>query len=238
MQVITNLNMENELNAYKSLAIQTVITIKESNLYSQSKEDHLENIKALARIAENKYETGTSHAERVASYARFIGELLNLNNEILEIIELSAILHDIGKMFLPRVDRWKNNSVTDIRFHSSLAYQLLQSINLDQRILEGILYHHENWDGTGYPHGLKKTDIPLSARILATANLLDKMMFNDFCQHSISYESISDQLKNYRNKQLDPYIVDVFLKSLTGSNTFIQLISINLEFLLKRQLML
>jgi len=116
----------------------------------------------------------------VLHYSKLIGEKIGLKGEELEVLELSAILHDIGKIGIPDSILRKKEPLTEeerkiIKKHPAVGAEIVMGIDGMEKIVEGIKYHHEKWNGTGYPEGLRGEEIPLFARIISIADVLDAL---------------------------------------------------------------
>jgi len=130
---------------------------------------------ALTRAIDAKSPWTAGHSERVTQFAEAIGRGMNLNENQMRALTISAILHDIGKIAVPEQILDKPGKLTDVEFavvkkHSQTGADIIASIPSYETILPGILHHHERWDGKGYPKGLHEKDIPLIARIICIAD--------------------------------------------------------------------
>lgn len=145
-----------------------------------------------------------------------VAKELSLPAEELSDIELLGRLHDIGKLLIDNVLLEKTTPLTDAEFkniqeHSASGYRIANSIPDLSRIGRYILYHHEQYDGTGYPNKVKGTDIPLQSRILTIADSIDAMSSDRPYSPSLPPETIRKELEINKGKQFDPDLVDVFL---------------------------
>ncbi len=177
-------------------------------------------------------ETG-DHLLRIASYARLIthelASNLVLSDEYIEQLVMFSSLHDIGKISIPDAVLLKPGKLTEEEFevmktHSSRGLEIIDSLiknhalgNLDhievlRNIVEG---HHESWDGSGYPHGLKGTNIPLEARIIAVADVFDALTGERPYKKRLSNETAFGIMADMRGKKLDPQCLDAFVKNRT-----------------------
>ena len=143
-----------------------------------------------------------------------------------ELIHLrrGGLLHDIGKMGIPDSVLLKPYSLTDLewevmRQHPDLAYQLLSPIEFLHPALDIPYCHHEKWDGTGYPRGLKGAQIPFAARIFAIVDVWDALCSNRIYRQAWSKEKALAHIKEQSGKHFDPQIVQAFLKFLAENNS-------------------
>lgn len=169
-------------------------------------------------LFEKSYET-EEHANRVAQYSGLIAKELNLpQNEVNNVILLSR-LHDIGKIsiddeILQKRGKLNSEEWKIIKKHPETGYRIASSLNELTHIADGILSHHEHYDGGGYPRKLKGKDIPLNARIVAIADAYDVMTSDRAYKKSMSKVKAIQELVQCRGTQFDPEIIDIFLQIL------------------------
>jgi len=182
---------------------------------------HLTNIliEAVENISEKR-----GHARRVAKYSLLTASALGLAEEEKNRLYQACMLHDIGFLKV-RLDEAK--SVEDYKVHSMVGYEMLQPINFYADIAPLVLHHHERWDGTGYPSGLKGQDIPLASRIIAVAEAFDAMTSKDSYKKTgrliaanmtasiFGFNSAVSELRRNAGMQFDPEVVTAFLNSVT-----------------------
>lgn len=140
----------------------------------------IEVIRALVAAIDKKDHYTRGHSERVAILARLIGEALGLAGDAQETLHWAGLLHDIGKIGVPEAILQKPGRLTDAEFdvikqHPRMGYEILKPIASFDRVLEAVLYHHEQPDGGGYPDGLRGSDVPLFARIVHVADTFDAL---------------------------------------------------------------
>ena len=173
-------------------------------------------LEGWARALELRDKETEGHSRRVTKSTLMIARKLELPEEDIEQIRRGAILHDIGKMSIPDEILRKPGKLTDeeryiIQKHPKTAYDLLSPIPFLKKALEIPYSHHEKWDGTGYPQGLKSRDIPLSARIFAVADVWDALSSDRPYNQAWPREKIISYFIEQSGKHFDPYIVNVFL---------------------------
>jgi len=174
----------------------------------------------LIFILDEKSLETEEHAQRLKLSCTLIGEKLNLPaNEISE-LSLLAILHDIGKVGIPENILQKPGPLTvdemDImKKHTEIGYRIAQNSPELSSVSELILFHHERWDGNGYPSGMKGVDIPLKCRILAIADSYDAMTNDRVYRKAMTKSEAVKELQINKDTQFDPYITDVFIDALS-----------------------
>lgn len=170
----------------------------------------------LMALSEKSGET-KSHAVRLACISEKIGERVGLSPSELDDLRLFALLHDIGKIGIDDHILKKPGSLTDdeweiMKNHPMLGYRIAMSSNELKDIAPYILAHHERWDGTGYPQGLKGTEIPILARILSIADAYDAMTGERCYRTRLTKEEALEEIRKNAGKQFDPKFVQIFLK--------------------------
>jgi HD-GYP domain-containing protein (c-di-GMP phosphodiesterase class II) len=149
-------------------------------------------------LFEKSFET-QEHADRIAYLARRVGELLNLSADDLDLLQLAAGLHDIGKISIDQAILTKPSPLTDdewkrLQQHPEIGYRITQAIPELSQISEIVLTHHERWDGSGYPQGLKGEQIPLMARIVSVADAFDAMTEGRHYKEAVSKQEAVEEL--------------------------------------------
>ncbi|MBI5183417.1 MAG: HD domain-containing protein [Nitrospinae bacterium] len=195
--------------------ISSIITTIE--LYQNLRDFLLSVIKALVATLEAKDEYTRGHSERVNKLSVSIAEAMRLGTEEIEDIKWASILHDIGKIAVPEEILTKPSHLSDkeyisVMIHPKKGYEILKPIKQLKGALDGIYHHHERFDGTGYPFGLKGKDIPLSARVIAVADAYDAMTSSRAYRPAISSKECINELIKAKGTQLDPEIVDLFMR--------------------------
>ncbi len=176
----------------------------------------LSTIYALAAAVDARDHYTRSHSEKVSKYTIVIAEAMNLDP--LEINKLStcALLHDIGKIGISDETLGKQTKLTaeewrEIKVHPQLGASIVGRVRHLAHCIPGILHHHERYDGSGYPEGLKGEEIPLEARILAIADAFAAMTSERPFSKTLSYEEALEEIKQGVGKQFDPKLAEVFL---------------------------
>jgi putative nucleotidyltransferase with HDIG domain len=164
----------------------------------------------------------SNHSSRVKKYATMAASSLSFPLEELQAIELGALLHDIGKIWVHDKVLRKSGPLTDeewyiMRKHALKGADMLNGIPYLEKVRDIVLYHHERYDGTGYPRGLKGTNIPIGARLVAVADAYDTMTTEHSYRDRISTEEAIRQLIEGKNTQFCPVAVDAFISALEKS---------------------
>ena len=175
-----------------------------------------ETIFAIANSVEARDKSTGRHSYRVAEYSVMIAQELGFNEEQQEQIRKTGLLHDIGKIGVPDNILNKTTKLTDeeyeiIKRHTIIGSEILKGLTLISRFDEGAKYHHERYDGSGYPFGLKGEEIPLNARIIGIADAFDAMTANRIYRKRLDMEVVKDELRHWSGSQFDPGLVDVML---------------------------
>lgn len=176
----------------------------------------LQSIRAIADIIDAKDSYTKGHSVRVADCSSWIAERLEWRHDEIASVHQTALLHDVGKVGVPDRILLKDELLTAeetavMRNHTVTGYNILKDISGLKDIELGARYHHERYDGLGYPDGLKGEEIPLVARIICLADAFDAMSSNRCYRKRLSNEKIRDEILRCRGTQFDPYIVDAFM---------------------------
>jgi len=201
-----------------ALANQVAVAIENSNLYQELKDTFYGTAQALAETVEKRDPYTGGHTKRVMNYSLAIGRILGLDKAELENLKLSAILHDIGKIgirdnVLLKEGRLEPGEFKAMCMHPEYGSEILSHVKQLKDVIPGMRGHHEKYDGTGYPDGLKGSEIPLPARIIAIADTFDAMTTDRPYRKARTADEALDELKKYAGKQFDPSAVNAFLKA-------------------------
>jgi two-component system, response regulator RpfG len=201
--------LQNRSNVFESL-------VKSATAEIRAREK--ETLMRLARAGEHKDYDTAMHLQRMSLYSRAIAEKIGLDEEEAEVIELASPLHDIGKIGIPDSILLKKGALDDLelklmRKHPIIGYEILQGSpsKFLQKGSEIALAHHERYDGTGYPYALKGNDIPLSARIVAVADVFDALTSIRPYKEAWSIDKALEYLREESGKHFDPELVKVML---------------------------
>lgn len=200
--------------------IDLIIRTAEDYMYKhkllESTSSHSDIVSSIkATMFERSYET-QQHADRLSKLSRDIGVHLNFTQAQLDDLELLATLHDIGKVgvddrILNKPGKLEEKEWLEMKKHSEIGYRIAMASPELVPIAEYILYHHERWDGMGYPSGLNKENIPLPSRILAVVDAYDAMTQDRVYRKAMSKEAAVEELRKNAGTQFDPVIIDIFI---------------------------
>ena len=173
-------------------------------------------IKLIAAALDAKDPYTHGHSMRVTMYSMILAKKLNLDDTMLEEIETAGLLHDIGKIGIPQSILCKPGKLTNEEFevmksHPEQGEKMLKDIKKLTLISNWLRTHHEKWDGTGYPNGLKGEEIPLSGRIIALADTYDAMTSDRPYRKALSHETAIDEIKRCAGTQFDPVLAQLFI---------------------------
>ena len=174
---------------------------------------HLRTIEGLALAVEAKDSLNTrGHLRRVRVYALGVGKALGLQGEELEALQAAALLHDIGKLAVPEYILSKPGKLTPEEFarmkvHPIVGAEIIEQVEFPYPVAPVVRAHHEKWDGTGYPFGLKGTDIPIGARILTAVDYLDALTSDREYRRALPLDEAMKQIEAEAGKALDPDVV-------------------------------
>lgn len=180
----------------------------------------LSTIEALALAIDAKDQVTHGHIRRVQRYTMALAEALGIKEQRqLDAIRAAALLHDTGKLAVPEYILNKPGPLTTAEFermkvHAAVGADILKSINFPYPVEPIVRYHHEAWNGSGYPEGLRGTDIPLGARILAVVDCYDALTSDRPYRPRMTRERAEQELRDRRGKVYDPWVVDEFLRIL------------------------
>jgi putative nucleotidyltransferase with HDIG domain len=170
---------------------------------------------ALAVEAKDQYTSG--HSDRVARVSRLLGQEMGLRGRELDALTWAGLLHDIGKIGVPGVLLNKTEKLTEAEFevikgHPALGAKMLEPVSFLRSLIPGVRHHHENWDGTGYPDGLKGEEIPLQARIVKVADAYDSIREKRPYREALGDEAVIRIFREHYGTQFAPDALDVFFR--------------------------
>lgn len=181
------------------------------------KENLVESVFAFSKTIEFKDHYTAEHTEKTVHYATELAHALNVPREETEIIRQAAILHDLGKIgisehILNKKGRLTKKEMIEIKKHTQIAVDIVRPIQFLHPIIPYVLYHHERWDGKGYPSGLKGNEIPLGARIVAISDVYQALTSDRPYRKAYPKNKAIEVIKKGSGTQFDPEVVKAFLR--------------------------
>ncbi len=201
------------------LTDRAAAALENSRLYEDLQQTFKQTIQALANILEDRDPYTRGHSERVSEYARLIARGMGLDDEEVERIADSALMHDIGKLGIRFEELNKADPLTESEYemfksHTTRGKWILEPIEFLHPLIPGVYHHHERWDGRGYPQGLDGEDTPLMARILAVADTYDAMTSHRAYRRALPHEVAMREIRDCAGTQFDPQVVEVFVQEM------------------------
>jgi diguanylate cyclase (GGDEF)-like protein/putative nucleotidyltransferase with HDIG domain len=177
---------------------------------------HLATIEALALAIDAKDQTSQSHIRRVQLYAASVARAMGMSDKEVQGVKTAALLHDIGKLAVPEHILSKPGPLTPeefdkIRAHPKVGADIVSSVPFPYPVAPLILSHHERWDGTGYPAGLRGIEIPLGARILSVVDYFDALVAERAYHRAMDSDAAVTLLQREAGTALDPVVVSTFI---------------------------
>lgn len=198
--------------------MRTIQTINEELLESNKKleNSYMESIEILRYTVEAKDQYTRGHSERVSDYSVLIGEKLGLSESDIHTLKIGGLFHDIGKIGVPdavlsKPGKLTNEEYEEIKKHPTIGAQILSNATIFDDIIPIVKYHHERYDGRGYPEGLVGEDIPYLARIAAVADTYDAMRSRRPYRDALPIDIVKEEFKKNIGTQFDPDIASLFL---------------------------
>src|SRR5579862_5924157 len=178
---------------------------------------HLRTIEALALAIEAKDHTTHEHLQRVRIYAIEVAKELGVTGPELEALHAAALLHDIGKLAVPehiisKPGRLTPEEFEKMKIHTLVGAEILERVRFPYPVVPIVRAHHEKWDGSGYPMGLKGAEIPIGARILSAVDYLDALASDRQYRRALPLRDVMQKLASESGKSFDPKVVDVLQK--------------------------
>ena len=207
---------EEERRVLEIMAAQAAIAVENARLFDKTQKVYYQTLKALAQALEARDTSTRGHCERVAKYAAAVARRMGFDHPGIEEITNAALLHDIGKIgirdeILLKTQKLTPDEEAEIRSHPVYGDKILSSLKFLGKVTETVRHHHERWDGTGYPSGLKGAQIPLASRILAACDSFDTITSDRPYRPARSWEEAVRELRAASGKQFDPDVVRTFL---------------------------
>lgn len=215
------------------IVVFCAISAKKINTYQRKEHENKERldrmntniIRALAYTIDAKDRYTSGHSQRVADYSLAIAKRMGKSEEDQKVIYYAGLLHDVGKIRVPEEIINKPGKLTDdefnqIRIHPVSGYHILKDIHEDVRIAYGAKYHHERYNGNGYPNGLEGENIPEVARIIGVADAYDAMASNRSYRNALPQEVVRSEIEKGRGQQFDEKVADIMLQMIDEDKNY------------------
>jgi len=214
------------LEFFEAFANQAAVAVDHAELFSRLERSSKElalayeaTLEGWARALDLRDRETEGHTRRVTDMTERLARAMGIDEEMVGQMRRGALLHDVGKLGIPDSILLKEGALTKdeqatMRKHPTYAYKMLSSINYLQPALDIPYYHHEKWDGTGYPSGLRGEEIPLAARIFAIVDVWDALSVDRPYRAAWSQEKVKGYLREQVGLYFDPQVVEAFLKVL------------------------
>lgn len=176
-------------------------------------------LEALAMALDYRDQSTSGHSRRVASLTVDVARAYGVDGSSLQQVEQGALMHDIGKLKIPDSILWKPSQLDDaewvtMRRHPEYGYEMLRSLEFLDEAAELVLSHHEKFDGSGYPRGLRGDLIPLGARIFSVVDAVDAMIYKRPYNAPITFKEAAEEIRRCSGTQFDPDLVPLTIEVL------------------------
>lgn len=206
-----------DLKLCNSLALYAGVAIEGAKLFDSLRENFYDTLKILSQIIEMKDSYRNGHYKRIMNYSLNIAKAIDMPKVDQVKLKLAVMLHDIGNLsindeLLNKKGKFTEDEFEIIKKHSEIGAEMLENIDHLKEVVPIIRAHHENFDGTGYPYGLKGEEIPICSRIIALTDAFDAMTNDRPYKASMNIYFAADELKKNKGVQFDPKLVDTFFE--------------------------
>lgn len=211
---------ENDLRVLELLADQAVFALKNAELSEELENAYLQTVLSLAKTVDTRDSDTSDHSQKMSILAEATSRVMGKEDFENRSVFWAALLHDIGKIGIPDLILRKPGSLNEdewriMRKHPELGAEIIKPVKHFEDVAPMILSHHERWDGTGYPRGLKSTEIPLGGRIVAVVDAFTAITSDRVYRKARSMDEAIQELRANSGTQFDPDVVTAFLTLLT-----------------------
>lgn len=212
-----------DINLISIVANQASFAMEQTQVTSEFQEIYFKTIKAMMKALEAKYIFARGHNTRTANYVNIISSKMGLNASEIKELTYGTLLHDVGKIAIrdkflldPNVFNDEDSTLKNkILEHTIKGATILKSAGFDGTVVDLALHHHENFNGSGYPHGIGQNEIPMGVRILSVCNTYDAMTSDRPHRKALSGLTAKEYLEYNSHKMFDPQIVNAFVNELS-----------------------
>lgn len=212
-------------SALSNAFLHSLVNTKNEELnrtYSELRKTYIDTIETLRLTVDAKDEYTCGHSDRVSFFARKVGQALLLSVEQVDLLSIGGIFHDIGKIgttddILTKSDKLNSSEYDVIKQHPLKGAHILSALSMFRDVVPLVKYHHEWYDGSGYPEGLKGEEIPLLARVLAVSDAFDAMTSNRHYRTKLDIDHAKEQLILGSGTQFDASVVNVFIETIVNN---------------------
>ena len=220
MEIRARVNTIIRLNRYRKLMKQQADLMQ---AHGELQDAYEATLKGWVRALDFRDNETGDHSRRVTLLTVELARLMGINEDELVHVRRSALLHEIGKIAVPDSILHKTGPLTEaewdiMRKHPQIAIEMLEPIEYLRPALAIPFNHHERWDGTGYPRGIKGEEIPLAARIFAVVDVWDALSSDRPYRKAWPYEKIVEHMRQQSGTHFDPKVVELFLKMMVGAS--------------------
>ncbi len=200
----------------ESFAGSLAIYLENHMLYGEAQNMFLGVLHALTAAIDAKDSYTHGHSERVAWLAQTLAQKVGLDAAACERVYLAGLVHDVGKIGVPEAVLCKPGRLTDeefamIKLHPAIGAKIIKDIRQMQDLVPGVLYHHERYDGRGYPHGLAGEDIPIFGRLIGLADAFDAMSSHRTYRRALNLDDVLAEIRRCAGAQFDPELAEAFV---------------------------
>ncbi|MEK6714472.1 MAG: HD domain-containing phosphohydrolase [Candidatus Omnitrophota bacterium] len=211
-----------------NISSQAVMAIRNLQLYEEQQRTIMGSIKSLVTLLDIRSARGYKHTSNFLRFVLSLAREIHLGEEEICSLEYATLLHDAGKIDIPLEILTKPTKLTCQEFniikdHPLKGVEIIKHLQALRPALPIIMHHHEKYNGTGYPSGLKKGQIPIGARIMAVADAFEAMVYGRPYKERVSIEEALSEIEKYKGTQFDPLVVDSLLKLAKKSKKYLQL---------------
>jgi len=213
-----------ELEIFCSLGSQAAVAMENANLYKKLRAAFLHTAEALAEAIDSRDSYTGGHTRRVQKYSLLLAHSLGLKITEQEALRLAAILHDIGKIGIDDAILRKKGSLSEeekaaMKTHPDIGAKILAHVEEMRDVIPGVRHHHEWFDGSGYPDGLKGEEIPIHARIISIVDAFDALTTGRPYRKALTETTALSEMEKGSGSHFDPDLLKIFEKALQGSDT-------------------